>query len=365
MNDEFYMRKALVLARRGLGFTSPNPMVGAIVVHGGEIVGQGFHPRAGQPHAEVFAIDEAGEKARGATIFVTLEPCNHTGRTPPCTQKILNAGIDRVVVAMKDPNPDVAGGGLEYLENAGLAVTSGVLEKEAQKLNEIFVKYITTQLPFVLVKCAATLDGQLATRTGDSRWVTGSAAREYVHRLRHAYDGILVGAETVRKDDPSLTARLADMETCDPHRIILDPNLTVPVNAKLIRQKSDADTFLVTSDTISDSRLAKMKDAGVRILAVPLKNGRIPMRPLMKVLAGRGITSVLIEGGGKVIRSAFQAGIVDKINFFYAPKILGGNDGTAICSGSGPDRMIDAVDITDVRFERFGHDLLVAGYPRI
>ncbi len=363
MNDEFYMKLALDLARKGRGYTSPNPMVGAVVVNNGEIVGSGFHPQAGQPHAEVFAIDEAGDQTRGATIFVTLEPCNHTGRTPPCTRKILNAGIVRIVAAMEDPNPK-AGGGLQVLRGAGLSVTTGVLEAEARRLNEVFVKYITTGLPFVLVKCAATLDGQLATRTGDSKWVTGPAAREYVHRLRHEYDSILVGAETVRKDNPSLTARLNGMETRNPIRIILDTNLTIPQNAALFQQACAAETLIVAADTSPQSDISRIESLGATVIAVPPENGRIPWKHLIKILGRRGITGILIEGGGRVIQSAFRAEIVDKINFFYAPKILAGNNGTAICCGTGPDLMKDALNVNNISLQRFGDDILVEGYPQ-
>lgn len=208
MNDHDYMQLALELAEKGRGWTSPNPMVGAVVVRDGKIVGRGYHQRVGGPHAEVNAIDDAGDRARGATIYVTLEPCNHFGRTPPCTHKIIAAGIRRVVVAMKDPNPDVQGGGNAYLKSHGIEVITGIGETAARTLNEGFVTWVTTGKPFVIVKCAATMDGRIATRTGDSRWVTGPAARAWVHRLRHAVDGIMVGVETVRKDDPSLTTRL-------------------------------------------------------------------------------------------------------------------------------------------------------------
>lgn len=357
------MQLALDLARRGRGFTSPNPMVGAVVVNNGKIVGRGYHPRTGEPHAEVFAIDDAGDKARGATIYVTLEPCNHTGRTPPCVQKIIAAGINRAVVAMEDPNPDVTGGGLTALRNAGLTVVIGVLEGEARRLNEVFVKYITTKLPFVLVKCAATLDGQLSTRTGDSKWVTGPAAREYVHQLRHEYDSILVGAETVRKDNPSLTARLEDRKTRDPIRIVLDTNLSVSRNAALFQQNNSAKTIVIAADTSSPEVRNNIESLGATVITLPPENGRISLNQLMKVLGNRGITSILIEGGGQVIHAAFQAGIVDKINFFYAPKIMIGNDGTSICSGTGPDLMQNAVKVNNIRVQCFGEDILMEGYP--
>jgi diaminohydroxyphosphoribosylaminopyrimidine deaminase/5-amino-6-(5-phosphoribosylamino)uracil reductase len=226
MDDESYMKLALELAEKGYGWTAPNPMVGAVVVKDGQVVGRGYHQRVGGPHAEVNAIDDAGSRAGGATIYVTLEPCNHFGRTPPCTRKILDAGIRRVVVAMADPNPAVTGGGIATLRDRGVAVTTGVCEKEARTLNEGFITWVTTGRPFVIVKCATTLDGRIATRTGDSRWVTGPASRQFVHRIRHGVDGIMVGVETVKKDDPSLTTRLDGNTGSDPTRIILDTHLS-------------------------------------------------------------------------------------------------------------------------------------------
>ncbi len=235
MNDQDYMKLALDLAEKGRGWTSPNPMVGAVVVKDGRIVGRGYHQQPGGPHAEVNAIDDAGDRARGATLYVTLEPCNHFGRTPPCTRKILDAGIRRVVVAMTDPNPGVQGGGNPYLQDQGIQVTTGICEKEARTLNENFITWVTTGKPFVIVKCAATLDGRIATRTGDSRWVTGPASRQFVHRIRHGVDAILVGVETVKKDDPSLTTRLDGETGSDPTRIVLDTHLSIPLTAKMLQ----------------------------------------------------------------------------------------------------------------------------------
>jgi diaminohydroxyphosphoribosylaminopyrimidine deaminase/5-amino-6-(5-phosphoribosylamino)uracil reductase len=365
-NDEKYMKMALDLAVKGCGNTTPNPVVGAVVVKEGRVVGKGYHKAAGTAHAEVHAINDAGKRAKQATLYVTLEPCNHTGRTPPCTQKILEAEISRVVVAMKDPNPHVRGDGVGYLEANGVSVTSGVMQSEAEKINEVFVKYIQTRQPFVILKCAATLDGQLATRTGDSKWVTGKKARQYVHELRHAVDAIMVGIETVRKDDPSLTTRLENGTGKDPVRVILDTQLSIPEQAKILQLDSQAVTIVVTGDLSSEpDRLRKkdrLEEQGARVLQAPLKENRIDLEKLMKLLGGMQITSILIEGGGRVAASSFSAGIVDKIMFFYAPKILGGNDGIPICSGPGPDLMKDSMPIRDVNLERLGEDILVEGY---
>lgn len=362
-DDRYFMKAALELAAKGQGFTSPNPMVGALVVKDGRIVGKGFHEAAGKAHAEVNAIDDAGNAAKGATLYVTLEPCNHTGRTPPCTEKILSAGIRRVVSAMADPNPDVKGGGNDYLRSKGLEVAVGVCEAEAGKLNEIFIKYVRTKLPFVVVKCAATLDGRIATKTGDSKWVSGPESRKFVHQLRHALDAIMVGVDTVKNDDPSLTARLEDMKTLDPTRIILDTRLSVPENAKVLRSDSDRDTILFTGTEISQEKKSRIEKPGVRVIQSQLdKNSRIDLNVLMKTLGGMGVTSLLIEGGGRVIASAFRAGIVDKVFFFYAPKILGGDDGVPICRGAGPESMQDSIPLTEIAVRRFGDDVMIEGY---
>lgn len=362
MNDHDYMIRALEQAEKGRGWTSPNPMVGAVVVRDGKIVGRGYHQRAGGPHAEVNAIDDAGDLARGATIYVTLEPCNHVGRTPPCTHKILDAGIRRVVVAMDDPNPGVKGGGNRHLMERGIEVTRGICEEQARTLNEAFSTWITTGRPFVVVKCAATLDGRIATRSGDSRWVTGPAARAFVHRVRHWVDGIMVGVDTVRADDPSLTTRIDGENGSDPTRIILDTHLKMPLSAKMLTQASDAPTWIVCAPDAPADRRSALENAGARIIPAPLKNTRIDLAALMDQLGGMNITSLLIEGGGRVIGSALAAGIVDKVCFFYAPKILGGDDGVPMCRGAGPESMQESIPIHDLSVSRFDADVLLQGY---
>jgi diaminohydroxyphosphoribosylaminopyrimidine deaminase/5-amino-6-(5-phosphoribosylamino)uracil reductase len=369
-NHDTYMRAALELAAKGAGYTAPNPMVGAVVVDAsGRIVGRGYHKAVGGPHAEVNAIDDAGDAARGATLYVTLEPCNHTGRTPPCTRKILDAGIREVIAAMPDPNPSVAGGGNSYLASQGLAVSVGVCEEEARRLNEAFITYITTRKPFVTLKCAMTLDGRIATRTGDSKWVTGEAARAYVHRLRHASDAILVGAGTVRKDDPLLTTRIAESPdgraARDPLRIILDTRLTIPEASRVLHPDSDTDTLVVTGTEAPDFLRDKFQKKGVRLLTAPLCQGRIDLNWLMDYLGKEmAVSSVLVEGGSRVSAAFLAAGIVDKILFFYAPKILGGDDGVPVCKGSGPEMMKDSIPVEHVSVHWFDSDLLVEGYLR-
>ncbi len=356
------MKIALDLAKKGEGFTSPNPMVGAVIVKEGKVVGTGFHKALGEAHAEVTAIDDAGDSAKGATLYVTLEPCNHTGRTPPCTGKIVDANINRVVVAMKDPNPDVKGGGIDYLKQHGIDIVLGVCKDKAKKLNEAFIKYVGTKRPFVIIKCAATLDGRIATKTGDSRWVSGKESRAFVHRLRHAVDAIMIGINTVKQDDPSLTTRLNDLKGHDPFRIILDTHLAISENAKVLRLNSASDTIIVTGNSISEKKKTQIENKRIRIIKSPVKDGLIDLDSLMDRLGDFNITSVLIEGGSRVIAKALDEKIVDKIIFFYAPKIMGGDDGVPVCKGQGPDLMKDCIPVKDINVRRFGDDVMIEGY---
>jgi len=366
MDDAFYMQLALDLAKRGLGFTSPNPVVGAVVVKKGEIVGKGYHRKVGGAHAEVTAIKNAGELAKGATLFVNLEPCNHSGRTPPCTRAIVEAGIRRIVAAMPDPNPDVEGEGITYLRDKGLDVSLGICEEDARKLNEAFIKYVKTKRPFVTVKCAMTLDGRTATKSGDSKWITGEEARSFVHEMRHASDAIMVGVNTVKKDNPRLTARLGDTKGADPTRVILDTHLTIPEDATILQIESDSVTIVITgagdSDAAKIEKQSHLEKMGALVLQSPLQNGLLAWDPLMARLGGMGITSLMIEGGSRVIGSALRAGIVDKIVFFYAPKILGGDDGYPVTKGPGPNSIDQSLKIKDMRVLKFGQDIMVEGY---
>ncbi len=360
--DEAYMNRALDLAEKGRETTSPNPMVGAVVVKDGRIIGEGYHEAVGGAHAEVNAIDAAGSNARDAILYVTLEPCNHTGRTPPCTEKIIAAGIGRVVIAMNDPNPAVTGGGGEALKAHGIDVSWGVGETRARRLNEAFIKFVSTGRPFVTVKCAATLDGRLATQNGDSKWVTGASARKHVHRIRRTVDAIMVGIDTVCADNPSLTARIENKQARDPIRIVIDPTLRIDEEARLLHQVSDAETILVAGDQIDSEKAGRLEKNNVRIMTMPLTNGKLDFGHLMDHLGNREITSLLIEGGGGIIGSAFRAGIVDKALFFFAPKILGGDDGVPICRGSGATAMKDCIGLTSVETRRFDDDILIEGY---
>ncbi|MDY0163161.1 bifunctional diaminohydroxyphosphoribosylaminopyrimidine deaminase/5-amino-6-(5-phosphoribosylamino)uracil reductase RibD [Desulfobotulus sp.] len=362
MNDLFFMERALELAERGAGRTSPNPLVGALVVKDGKVVGEGWHEAYGGPHAEVHALAAAGDGARGATIYVTLEPCNHYGKTPPCTEAILKAGIRRVVMAMADPNPKAAGG-QEKLRAAGLTVEVGLCEEKARKLNAPFLKMVETGLPYVVLKCAMTLDGRVATRSGDSKWVTGSESREWCHRyLRQRLDAILVGSATVRADDPSLTCRLPEGGGRDPLRIVLASTLDISPDAQVLRQKSDSATVLVCAEGTTAEKKVPFLEGGAEILELPRRGEGLDMQGLLPLLARRRVQSLLIEGGGRVAASALRSGIVDHVVFFYAPKILGG-DGIPVLDGPGPQRMAQSLVLEGMEVFRTGEDIRVEGRP--
>ncbi len=375
--DERFMWMALDLARQGRGYTSPNPMVGSVVVKDGEVVGTGFHKAAGTAHAEDIALEKAGEQARGATLYVNLEPCCHHGRTPPCVEKIIDSGIKKVVVAMTDPNPVVNGKGMDILRENGVKVKAGILEEHARQLNEIFVKYITTGRPFVIVKAASTLDGKLATREGDSRWITGEKARQQVHRLRSRADGILVGIETVLHDNPYLTTRLAEedgsgyagtggsdeKENRDAVRIILDSRARLPLDARVINRESPAPTIVAVTDEAEPGRCAALQEQGVEVLRLPAKNGLVSLPALMKTLGDREMTCLLVEGGGTVNYSFLEEDFVNKLYMFYAPIVCGGRNAPSSFGGSGIERIEEAWRITNIEFKQYGEDLLLIGYP--
>lgn len=363
MDDAHYMKMALDLAAAAMGRTSPNPMVGALVVRDGKVVGRGFHARAGTPHAEVVALKDAGEKARGATLYVTLEPCCHHGRTGPCTEAVIGAGVKRVVAAMADPNPLVAGKGLARLKNAGLEVEVGVMEEESWGLNEVFIKYITAGLPFVVMKAAVSLDGKIATRTGDSRWITGPEARQYGHRLRDRYDAIMVGVNTVLADDPSLTTRLPEGGR-DPVRLVLDSLARTPPGSRVINSPSGSPAIIAATDRAPRERVRRLEEAGAQVISLPGPpgDGRVDLQALMRELALREITSVLVEGGGQVHASALAAGIVDKVAWFIAPKLIGGKDAPGPLAGQGPERLAEATLLERVSVSRMGNDIFVEGY---
>ena len=367
MTDHEYMQQALSLARKAKGFTSPNPCVGAVVVKDGKIVGKGFHRAAGLAHAEVEAIDDAGPEAKDAIIYVTLEPCNHFGKTPPCTHKIIKAKIKKVVLGCKDPNPNVCGKGIQYLQDNGIEVISGVLEKQAKILIEDFIWYIQNDnKPFVILKCATTLDGRIATSTGDSKWITNEKSRAHVHHIRHEADAILIGSGTLHADNPSLTSRIKGVQTKDPVRIILDTHLSIKEDAKVLTHNSNRDpnakTIIVTGPFVSREKKALLESQGAQIIEVSLKEQRLDLNELMIKLGQMSILSLLIEGGSVVAGSVLNAGIVNKVLFFFAPKFLGGSDGIPMFEGRGPKLIKDAFELKDMNITRFDNDILVQGY---
>jgi diaminohydroxyphosphoribosylaminopyrimidine deaminase/5-amino-6-(5-phosphoribosylamino)uracil reductase len=360
--DIRYMRLALRLASRGVGRTSPNPAVGAVVVHGGAVVGKGYHERAGGPHAEVHALAAAGGLARGGTLYVTLEPCNHVGRTPPCTEAIIRSGVGRVVVGCRDPNPHVTGRGVEVLRSHGLDVEVGVEEERCRRLNDAFIKHVTTGLPLVVVKAAASLDGKIGSATGDSRWITNQRSRRFVHRLRWALDAVLVGVGTVLADDPQLTPRIPGRAGKKPLRVILDTNLRTPLESQVVRSTAEAPTLIATGPHPDRRLVGRFQEWGVEVLALPLEEGRVSPSDLLRELGSRQVTSLLVEGGGEVHGSFFRAGLVDKVYFFYAPKIIGGRDAVPLVGGRGAAVVGDSVALSRVRVRRFDGDILVEAY---
>lgn len=361
MQDDVHMRLALELAKGAMGQTSPNPMVGSVVVNNGEIVGMGAHLKAGEPHAEVHALRMAGEKAQGATIYVTLEPCSHHGRTPPCVDAILAAGISRAVIATLDPNPLVAGGGVKKLQEAGVEVTVGVREAEARKLNEVFFHFITTGRPFVTVKTATTLDGKIAAKTGHSQWITGEKARHEVHQLRHWHDAILVGINTVIVDDPELTARLNE-EARQPIRVILDSTLRIPLRAQVVTDKK-APTWIYTTRRASADKIEALKQQGVLVLV--LDANVIEIDRLLESLGKRGISSLLVEGGSGVNGAFFDARAIQKVISYLSCKLAGGAAAPAPFGGQGISRMNEAVWLDEIDVKQLDrYDLRISGYPR-
>ncbi len=358
--QEQFMHRALQLARQGWGFTNPNPMVGAVIIREGAVIGQGYHRAAGQPHAEIEAITDAGRNARGTTMYVNLEPCTHWGKTPPCTDAIIDAGIDHVVTAMEDPNPQVSGRGIETLRRAGVKVTVGLLEERARKLNEAFVSYMTQDQPFVVVKSAMSLDGKIATRTGDSRWISGLPARTYVHYLRTGYDAVMVGINTVLKDDPRLTSRLGPFRKRDPTRIVVDSTARIPLEAKVLRS-SEAPLILATTTQANQEKLELLRNSGVQVRVFP--GPRVPLADLLRDLAKEKIISILVEGGGAINASLFMGGLVNKVLFFIAPKILGGRSAPSPVDGTGIAQVAEATELRNVTFKPFPPDMLMEGYP--
>ena len=361
--DIQHMRNALDLATGGAGWVSPNPLVGCVLVRQGEIVGRGYHQRFGGPHAEIHALRDAGDQARGATLYVTLEPCCHTGKTPPCTDAILESQVERVIVAMRDPNPRVDGGGLSRLEKAGVGVTVGLCEAAARRLNEAFIKHITTQQPFVTGKSAITLDGKIATRTGSSRWITGETARAVGHQMRHASDAIMVGIGTASQDDPQLTTRIPGQLVSNPLRVVVDSNLRLSPEARVADVAEDRRTLVATTEQAPVTRAQALQERGVEVIRLPAQSdGRVDLSKLCKALGERGIASLLVEGGAALTTALLEQHLIDKMVFFVAPKIIGG-DGVNVFGPCGVDSMDQALSLRELTSRSVGNDVMLEAYP--
>jgi len=362
MSDDKYMSLAIALAKKAQGRTSPNPCVGALVVKDGQIVGRGYHLRAGTPHAEVHALGQAGERARGATLYVTLEPCNHTGRTPPCTRAVLAAGIARVVVGMPDPNPLVAGSGIRMLQGHGVLCQVGVLEEKCQAINRPFVKYITSGLPYVTMKAAITLDGKLNFARGRQDWLTGAAARRYAHRLRDRHDAILVGAGTVRLDNPSLNVRLGKNGR-DPVRLILDSNLSLPDDAKVFTLDSPAKTVVFCCQDAPPEKRKLLENRGVEVCPVAADGERLDVRAVLRAVAARQLCSILVEGGAAVHGEFLRQRLYDEAHLLVAP-MLAGENGLPLFTGFAASGAEQAPRLAETAIRRLGDDMLITGRMR-
>ena len=359
--DQHYMKQALNLARKAEGRTGPNPVVGSIVVKSREVISKGYHKRAGLPHAEILALRKAGIKARGADLYVNLEPCCHQGKTPPCTEAIVKAGIKRVVIGVRDPNRLVSGKGVSYLRKNGVEVVTGVLKRDCEKINEPFLKYIVTGRPWVILKSALSLDGKIATRTGDSKWITGPKARDYVHRLRNRVDAVLVGAGTVRADDPRLTVRLKSVSTRSPTRIIVGGHNGISMSARVFDNASREKVIYATLDGLSPNRKNKLQKMGVEILLMKQKQGQVHLPQLMNMLGAMDITSIMVEGGSMISGNLIKERLVDKVIYFIAPKIIGGKDAPSPVGGHGFGQLSDTLRIKDMTVAKLGDDLVVEG----
>ena len=363
---EEYMRRALELARKGEGHTSPNPMVGCVVVKDGRIISEGYHEKYGEFHAERNALTRCTEDTAGADLYVTLEPCCHQGKTPPCTDIIIEKKIARVFVGSMDSNPLVAGKGVQILRDHGIYVETGILDAECRKLNEVFYHYIATKIPFVVMKYAMTLDGKIACATGDSKWVTGEIARTQVHRMRGRYRGIMVGIGTVLADDPMLNCRVEG--GVDPVRIICDSNLHIPTESQIVKTASDIETIVACSQEALESerkqeKIRRLKEAGIQIIGTEGAHG-VNLVELMKKLGGQNIDSILLEGGGTLNASALEDGIVNKVYAYIAGKLIGGMDARSPVEGMGIDRMADAITLQNVEIEKLGDDFCIVGYVK-
>jgi len=358
-NDERYMKRALTLARKGIGLTAPNPAVGCVIVKDDRVIGEGWHKKAGSPHAEVNALAMAGQAARGADVYVTLEPCCHTGQTPPCSDALIGAGVKRVIAGSADPNPQVNGGGLKALELAGIETVCGLLGDECRAINRHFFKHVTSGYPFVTYKCAMTLDGKIATVTGDSRWISSEESRKQVHRMRARYDAVMVGVDTIIADDPQLTVR--HVRGRNPLRIIVDTNMRTPTSVGVLSDTMAKKTIIATTET--NPRVhRRYQQSGATVLVCRKLNGKVDLNDLWKQLGSLGIQSILLEGGSRLAAEALMHGLIDECIFFYSPKVIG-SDGFSPFAFTGMTQMKQALPFTDIEVRRIGSDILVTARP--
>ena len=357
--DIEYMRRAMELAERGVGFTNPNPMVGAVIVKGGKVIGEGWHERCGEWHAERNAFKNCTVPAEGATMYVTLEPCCHYGKTPPCTEAIIEHGIARVVVGMEDPNPLVAGKGIALLREAGIEVVCGVEEEALREQNRVFLKYISTKLPWVAMKTAMTLDGKIATRTGDSKWITGAEARAYVHELRHRFMAIVVGIGTAVADDPLLNCRIEGRGVRQPIRVVVDSNARLSLDSQLVKTAGEYRTIVAHTRFAPEERVKALREAGVEMSLCKEKEGLVDVRNLLELLGQSGIDSILLEGGGSLNYTFLAEGLADELYAFIAPKIVGGMNAKTPVEGAGMEKMADAINLELENVLNVGHDVLL------
>lgn len=359
MDHEFYMNLAIQNAMAMKGQTDPNPLVGAVIVNDNRIVGVGAHLQAGESHAEIHALQMARDKAKGGAIYVTLEPCSHYGRTPPCAEAIIRAGIQRVVIATLDPNPLVSGNGVKILKEHEVEVIIGVCEEEAKKMNEVFNKYITKKQPFVTIKAAATLDGKIATDTFDSKWITSEEARCDVHQLRHENQAILVGINTVIQDNPSLTARIPNGR--NPIRVIVDSALRIPLDAKVVTDY-EAETWIFTTENHSFEKRRLLEESGIKVW-VTSGQKEVDLQQLLQILGEHSVSSLFVEGGGTIQTSFFKQKLVDKFVLYIAPKLVGGENAPTFLKGVGIEKMSDAIEFSHLELRKVGKDYKFVGYP--
>lgn len=355
--DEKYMAMAIRMARRAEGLTNPNPLVGALIVRNGKVIGKGYHKRCGQPHAEIEALKSLKGKAGPATMYITLEPCDHFGRTPPCTDAIINSGIKRVVIGMTDPNPVNNGKGIKKLNRYGIKTTVGVLEKDARRLNRPYLKFITSRMPYVTVKVAESIDGKIATKTGDSKWITAGDSRAYVHRIRGRVDAVMVGLNTVIKDDPSLLSKISAGK--QPIRIIADTFLRTPAAAKVLSNSGRFPVIIATTKSKRAARQRALERAGAKIMVVNKKDGRIYLKDLLKRLGAMNIMHLLVEGGGELTAGLVEERLVDRFLFFIAPRIIGGRDAITPVEGRGARKISDALRLGELKIRKFKCDILI------